>query len=318
MHAGVSASTVSLALNGTGRISEATRTRVKQAADELGYRPDPGAANLRSGKTGLIAVIDRVPPQSTWRWDDLEFVVRLVHSVCGAAWEHNRYPVLLPSDSLEFRLDGMPFDGAVLIDPLPSDPLLARLDDRGIAAVTMGRDLAQPDRGRWADNDKAEQCRQVIELFTRTRSHRPMLLSANTGQSYMHDNAQAFRSLTAGTGQVLELHPATTWDECHQLVRKACEGADPIDGLYILVEALVQPALQAIHDAGLSIPADIQVVTSSDSNVSRTGPLPLTSFDLGPERLGHEMVEMLIADPLPGAAVTRLLPVQLIERASTR
>ncbi|MBD0862585.1 LacI family DNA-binding transcriptional regulator [Gordonia sp. zg691] len=320
--AGVSPSTVSQALNGAGRISEATRARVRDAAAELGYRPDPAAAGMRSGRTGLVAVIDRVPPQSTWRWDDLEFVVRLVHSVCGAAWEHNRYPVLLPSDSLELRLDGMPFDGAVLIDPLPSDPLLARLDDSGIAAVTMGRDLDRPARRGWADNDKAEQCRQVVELFRRTGSVRPMLLSANTGQSYMHDNTEAFTSLTAGSGRVLELPPSTSWDECRELVRQACAGPEPIDGVYILVEALVQPSLQAIHDAGLSIPDDIQVITSSDSNVSRSGPVSLTSFDLGPERLGHELVGMLVADsadadPRP-TADSRLVPVELVERQSTR
>lgn len=315
-HAGVSISTVSFALNDTGRIGKATRTRVKEVADELGYRPNPGAASMRSGKSGLVAVVDRVPPQSTWGWDDLEFVVRLVHSVCRAAWECNLYPVLLPADSLDFPLEGVPFDGAVVIDPIPSDPLLTRLDAQGITAVTMGRDLDRPGRRRWVDNDKAEQCRQVVNLFERNNSRRPLLLSAATGQSYMHDNAQAFRIQTAGRGIVWEVPPSMTGAECHHLVREACSGPEPIDALYILVEALVQPALQAIRDAGLSIPSDVQVVTSSDSNVSRSSRVPLTSFDLGPERLGVELVDLLVGDTA-GPDGTRLVPIRLIERQST-
>lgn len=44
--AGVSAMTVSLALRNHPRIPVATRTRVQEAADRLGYRPDPEVAKL--------------------------------------------------------------------------------------------------------------------------------------------------------------------------------------------------------------------------------------------------------------------------------
>ena len=49
--AGVSPSTVSRVLNGkgTGFISEATAERVRQAADELGYRPSAAARSLVTG-----------------------------------------------------------------------------------------------------------------------------------------------------------------------------------------------------------------------------------------------------------------------------
>lgn len=44
--AGVSSATVSLVLRNKPRISAATRIKVRQAADELGYRPDPQIAKL--------------------------------------------------------------------------------------------------------------------------------------------------------------------------------------------------------------------------------------------------------------------------------
>ncbi|MEW1937981.1 LacI family DNA-binding transcriptional regulator [Dietzia maris] len=316
--AGVSTATVSLALNGTGRISDLTRARVRRAAEELGYRPAPGAAALRSGKSGLVAIVDRVPHHSTWRWTDLEFTVRLTHAICGAVWARGLYPVLLPADAIDFPLAGLPVDGAVVIDPVPSDPLLTGLERSGVPTVTMGRDLDHPTRTVWADNDKYEQCRIVLNLFAETGARRPLLLVASSGQSYMHDNAVAFRELTGGRGTVLEVPPSISAEECRRLVRSACTSPDAIDAIYILVEALVQPTVQAIEELGLLIPREIQVVTSSDSAVSRNGAPPLTSFDLHPERLGEELVAMMVRRLDPGPDANRTVPATLLRRASTR
>lgn len=56
-HAGVSVSTVSLALSGKGRISEATIIKVNQAIEALGYVRNTAAANLRSNTSNLIGLI---------------------------------------------------------------------------------------------------------------------------------------------------------------------------------------------------------------------------------------------------------------------
>lgn len=55
--AGVSPSTVSRALNRPGRINIATETRIRAAAAEIGYRLNPMARALLTGKTATIALI---------------------------------------------------------------------------------------------------------------------------------------------------------------------------------------------------------------------------------------------------------------------
>ena len=57
--AGVSATTVSLVLNGrTGtRISDDAARRVRAAADALGYSPDPTALSLRTGRTKTLGFV---------------------------------------------------------------------------------------------------------------------------------------------------------------------------------------------------------------------------------------------------------------------
>ena len=59
--AGVSTSTASRALNNNPRISEKTRARVKQIADELGYRPNFSARNLSRGEANIIGVVFPLP-----------------------------------------------------------------------------------------------------------------------------------------------------------------------------------------------------------------------------------------------------------------
>lgn len=56
--AGVSPSTASVVFSGKTPVSEATRRRVLDAASVLGYTgPDPRAASLRTGRSGIVGVV---------------------------------------------------------------------------------------------------------------------------------------------------------------------------------------------------------------------------------------------------------------------
>lgn len=55
--AGVSRALVSIVMRDVPGASEATRARVRRAADEIGYRPDPRARMLRSQRNKLLGVV---------------------------------------------------------------------------------------------------------------------------------------------------------------------------------------------------------------------------------------------------------------------
>ncbi|MBK9158271.1 MAG: LacI family DNA-binding transcriptional regulator [Micropruina sp.] len=55
--AGVSRTAVSFAYNNPSRISEETRQRILQAANDLGYTPNPMAQMLKRGKSGTLGVL---------------------------------------------------------------------------------------------------------------------------------------------------------------------------------------------------------------------------------------------------------------------
>lgn len=54
---GVSATSVSNVVNGTGWVSDPVKARILAAIDELGYRPNLAARQLRNGRSGLIALV---------------------------------------------------------------------------------------------------------------------------------------------------------------------------------------------------------------------------------------------------------------------
>jgi DNA-binding LacI/PurR family transcriptional regulator len=78
--AGVSPKTVSNVMNGYPYIREETRTRVLAAIDALGYRMNISARNLKSGRTGIIALA--VPELSN------PYFAELADAAIAAAAEH--------------------------------------------------------------------------------------------------------------------------------------------------------------------------------------------------------------------------------------
>ena len=60
---GISASTVSRALNNNPTISEETRKNVQEVAKQLNYKPNQSAIALKGGKSRLVGIL--VPQLST-------------------------------------------------------------------------------------------------------------------------------------------------------------------------------------------------------------------------------------------------------------
>lgn len=84
--AGVSQPTVSRALSGSPAIAEATRRKVIEAAEALGYFVDERAARLRRGSTGTLAVVV-ICREGDNAASINPFAYALLGSVCVAASE---------------------------------------------------------------------------------------------------------------------------------------------------------------------------------------------------------------------------------------
>lgn len=143
--AGVSISTASIAFSGAGPIAPQTRERVLAAAADLGYQgPNPMAASLRTGRSGVIGVVIDGDLRHSFR-DPV--AVQVLDGISGALGEAGYGVLLIPRRSP----DGAPhpllataaMDAAILFYGLtPQDETVAALHRRKIPMVAMNGSAA--------------------------------------------------------------------------------------------------------------------------------------------------------------------------------
>jgi len=121
--AGVSVGTVSRVLNhreGGIKISEATRTQVVAAAQQLGYTPNPFASALRTQRTGVIGVIvrDISDPFLSMLAKEIQRVARV--QGITLLYGHAEYDLEIVGRHLAFMHSHW-FDGLLLLGDIPGD-----------------------------------------------------------------------------------------------------------------------------------------------------------------------------------------------------
>lgn len=143
--AGVSPSTVSNLITGrSNRMLPATRERVNAAIAKLGYRPNPAARALRTGRTQTVGLI--VPSVANPFWG--AFAHELEHAALAVG-----YNVLLCNSERDPKRERRYVEelwyagvrGMVLCTSLPSLTHLAPIIERGLRLVTVDRPIQPHD-----------------------------------------------------------------------------------------------------------------------------------------------------------------------------
>lgn len=190
--AGVSKSTVSDALQGSGRVAEATRDRVRAVAEDLGYRPNSAARRLRRSSTGAIGLH---LPQTATR---LDYYMNLAFGAVARAQEEGFDVVLLAPEGAAGGPVASRVDGLLVIDPEVDDTAVPGLLDAGVPVVTGERYLgptAAPTGAVICDN--AASLTALLDHVTERGARRPAVL-APAGTSAW---ATALRATAASWGQ---------------------------------------------------------------------------------------------------------------------
>ncbi|GAA3919184.1 substrate-binding domain-containing protein [Microbacterium invictum] len=168
--AGVAASTASVVFSGKTPVSDATRARVMAAAAALGYTgPDPRAASLRRGRSGIVGVVFEeqlgaafLDPVKTLMMDGLTAAVAPLGAGLLLLHDHAVLPEPAPGGSdAEFThpsLTTAPIDAAVLIGCSPRlRESLDVLSARGIPVVVIEADAGDGVPQILLDNREAQR-----------------------------------------------------------------------------------------------------------------------------------------------------------------
>lgn len=324
MTAGVSVTTVSHALNGKGRLPRETRERVRRAARQLGYRPNATARNLVGGKSGILGFAVSQPRGLSFAFSDFAYFVQLMTAATTAAIDEGYALILAPTSRGLGAAAGLPLDGAIIVDPVADDPMVAELLDSGIPLVTTGRVLGARGTGSWVDNDHVAGARSVLDHLTRRGARRIALMTSPTEMTYTADVERSYRAWCRErdmTPLIARTKADLTESAGYAVATQLLSLVEPPDAIYATYDRLGFGAMLAAEAQGVAIPHDLLLAVTATEGGSAKPPRPsLTALNLHPEQLGQRAAELLVSliegRELPSTHMT--VPTRLIARASTR
>ncbi|GAT74522.1 putative LacI family transcriptional regulator [Microbacterium sp. HM58-2] len=285
--AGVSQPTVSRALRDDSRVSEATKVRVREAAQLLGYVPSEAGRALSSGRTRRIGLL----------LTDLDnqFYSHIIAPV-HRELETLGYQLMLhtesaDNDTIVERLLANGLDGLILATTIVESPVPLRLKDRGLPFVYFNRTGALVDADATVVDPTAGYERAVARAAE--LGHRrvgAVLGPSNTSTAQARESALRAALLRHG----LTLAEADTRRVPYGAAAGEAAAAEILDGeqrptlLFCGNDVVAYGVLNAAHRAGLRVPDDLSVIGFDD--------LPEAAWPIiGLATIGYDIAAMAAA-----------------------
>ncbi|WP_200306188.1 LacI family DNA-binding transcriptional regulator [Streptomyces adelaidensis] len=329
--AGVGRGTVSRVINGSPRVSDATRAAVEAAVAELGYVPNTAARALAANRTDAIAMVVPEPETRFFaepyfsdilkgvgaQLSDTEMQLLLIFA--GSDRERRRLAQYLAAH----RVDGVLLVSVHADDPLPD--LLAQLEIPSVISGPRSKHETLPS----VDSDNYGGGRSAVEhLIGRGRAR----IATITGRLDVYGaqrRIEGYREALEEAGREVDERLIVPGDFTEQGGRRAMaellSRCPDLDAVFAESDVMAAGARQVLREAGRRIPDDVALVGYDDSAIARHMDPPLTSVRQPIEEMGRAMIDLLldeIADRRP--AVSRglerrqvVLPTELVARASS-
>jgi DNA-binding LacI/PurR family transcriptional regulator len=299
---GLSKASVSYALNGQPGVSDGTRRRVLELAEELGWHPSFSARALSRSRSDAIGIVLRRAPsllgtepfymsllagvESALAETDLALMLRMVGISPGLEMEtYRRW-------SAEGRVDGV-----MLFDIVVDDPRPALLDRIGLPFVMHGNrtELAP---GRVLGYDVGHEARLIVGNLA-PLGHRHVLHVAGPNElAHELDRRAAIAAEVARAGMTARFAASDyTTDDGERIVLEALASDSAITAVITSNDLLALGAAAAFERAGRQ---DIALISWDDSLLCRLGARPITALARFPEEQGRRSTRLLL-DLLAGA-----------------
>jgi DNA-binding LacI/PurR family transcriptional regulator len=314
-HAGVSQSTVSLVLSGKapGRVSPATADAVRDAARELGYRPNAAARALRSGTAQAVGLVvsDVTHP----------FFGPTLRGAQRAAFDAGHVVVLIDDnygaggDTTVERLREGAVDGFVFF---AADPP-ASLRRPGAPPIV----LVESERPRmpFVRLDVETGTDLLLDHLTQL-GHRRIgyVQSAVEGQTFQrrHDRwAQRLRELGEDPADQVVVSALFNADAAIAAGDALLDQLDRLTAVVCDDDFLASGVLAAAARRGVEVPRQLSVCGFDDVAIARLVTPPLTTIRFDAGDLGAAAFDLLLARMQGRRAPNRVMPCELRVREST-
>nr|WP_210320117.1 substrate-binding domain-containing protein [Pseudaminobacter soli] len=324
---GLSQTTVSRALNGYPEVNEETRRRVADAARRHGYRPNPSARRLATGKAGMIGYV--MPTGASVDIDP--HFVEFLSGLGDYARSHELDLVLSPAEADDEETTYRRVAAAKNVDavyvsvPVPNDPRIALLHQLGLPFIVHGRseglDFAYP----YIDIDNEGAFHEAGRLLVQLGHRRIALINGDERQTFAIFRERGARRALAGGG--LELAPSMirsvqmTEENGYLSARSLLEGEQAPTAILCSSLIMALGVSRALREAGLSVPDDVSLIAHDDVFPwlkPENFPVPLSTTRSSIRAAGARIAERLAAriSGLEDGSRGEVWPVDLVVRGS--
>jgi DNA-binding LacI/PurR family transcriptional regulator len=322
--AGVSKGAVSFALNGRPGLSDGTRARILQIADDLGWHPNSAARALSAARANACGLVLARPAktlavepffmefisgvESELSARSVALTIQLVETVHEELLVHRRWWA-------ERRVDGV-----LVVDLRVDDPRVAELTRLGLPAVVVGGPL--PDHvlpAVWYD--EASVVEEVVRYLAALGHARVGRVAGDASFVHMGKRTAAFRRVTRQLSLWSKVVTTDfTLESGARATRQLLSEPEPPTAIVYDSDVLAVTGLGVAHQMGFSVPDDVSIVAWDDSLICQVVHPPLTAVSWDIPAYGVEAASRLLSaiedeEHLPGDFEARA-PV-LTPRGST-
>ena len=297
-HLNLTKGTVSRALNGYPDISESTRTRVRAAADRLGYRPLVQAQTIRTGRSRAIGLILEEHEYDGHSPFVAQFMAGLSEGAAREDWTLSVTTASSEADTLR-RLDELVHDkksdGFILPRTQVDDPRVRFLREADVPFVLYGR--TGDSRGcAWFDIESEAAMAEAVSRLAALGHRRIAHVPGAPGYTYAVVRKDGYlRGMEAAGLQVEDAligAPAVGRAEGRAAALPLIEAG--ATALVFAVDHAALGAYDAIRSLGLRVGHDVSVISYDGIPEGAYVDPPLSTFRVDTRAAGRRLAELLI------------------------
>lgn len=328
-HLGLSVTQVSRAINDHADVSQKTKERVREAAQELGYAVNRSARSLVTGKSGMVILIR---PGALSGPADMS----VLETISGLSGEFHKRGMQFLLNIMPPGTDPMPiyrsaatsgsFDGFVLIDTRQDDERVTLLTEMGMPFVVHGR--SSPDaEHHYYDIDNYQVAYRHTKNLLALGHTRIALLNAVRGYAYSEYRLQGYKDALAEAGVPYDpaLLVSEQMTEGNGMIATARLFEDKVNRPTALICGnilLAKGAYTALGAMEYRIPEDVSVVSHDDvlHNIRGSAFYPALTVSRSPFANSWSHLAEILCNAMQdqnGPPQQHVAEVEFIERAST-
>lgn len=281
--AGVSAATVSRSLAGKGMVSADTAERVRQLAQEHGFRPSAFARNLRIRRRGAIGVVIPLGHERAQHISD-PFFMTMIGCLADELTERGFELVLsrvIPNreDWLETMIQADRVDGFIIIGQSDQSAALDTVAQHYLPMVAWGA-YSQGQSHCSVGTDNFLGGRLAAQHLLSRHCRRIAFCGNLSAIEIRHrlEGARAAIAESQGAADLIEIptHLATELSSA-EIAQFLDQSETLPDGIFAASDVIALSAIQVLAGRGVPVPGQVKVVGYDDLSIARTSMPALTT-----------------------------------------